>query len=155
MRIEETIEIGRSPEQVWAFVADPTNDPQWCPKVKSVEEIGPRRWNIRHKPVPLRPPVALEVAHLSREEPSRLTMREEDDASVFDVEYRLESTAGGTRFTQISDFEWKRLPRLLRWTFDRGVRRDVSRQLRELKRILESSPRPRAQAHARGVPPSV
>jgi hypothetical protein len=33
--------------------------------------------------------------------------------------------------------EWKRLPRILRGTFARGVRRDVRGQLRALKRLLE------------------
>jgi hypothetical protein len=55
----------------------------------------------------------------------------------FEVEYRLEEVLEGTRFTQISDFEWKRLPKVLHGTFARGVRRDVRGQLRALKRLLE------------------
>ncbi len=69
--------------------------------------------------------------------PSRLTLREEDEASVFHVEYRLEPSETGTRFTQIGEFEWKKLPRVLHGTFARGVRRDVRGQLRVLKRLLE------------------
>jgi Polyketide cyclase / dehydrase and lipid transport len=64
-------------------------------------------------------------------------MREEDEASVFEVEYRLEESGDGTRFTQISNFEWKKLPRFLHGTFRRGVQRDVQGQLRDLKRVLE------------------
>ena len=79
----------------------------------------------------------LSVEHVEVDAPSRLTLREEDDVSVFNVEYRLEATATGTRFTQVSDFEWKKLPKILHGTFARGVRRDVQRQLRELKRVLE------------------
>jgi hypothetical protein len=80
----------------------------------------------------------LTLEQLELHPPERLRLREEDEASVFDVEYRLERSAAGTRFTQISDFEWKRLPRLLHGTFARGVRRDVRAQLRALKRLLES-----------------
>jgi hypothetical protein len=69
--------------------------------------------------------------------PSRLVLREEDEVSVFDVEYRLEPIETGTRFTQISEFEWKKLPRVLRGTFARGVRRDVRTQLRALRQHLE------------------
>jgi hypothetical protein len=64
---------------------------------------------------------------------------EEDEASVFNVEYRLQPTAAGTRFTQVSDFRWKTLPRILHKIFERGVRRDVRRQLRELKKVLEAA----------------
>jgi hypothetical protein len=49
-----------------------------------------------HKPIPLRP--------------HRLALRQHDAATVFNVEYRLEPTQTGTRFTQVSEFAWKRLP---------------------------------------------
>jgi uncharacterized membrane protein len=47
MRVRETIEITRSPDQVWPFVADHANDPLWCKKVKSVKSVGPGRWQMR------------------------------------------------------------------------------------------------------------
>jgi uncharacterized membrane protein len=54
MRVRAAIEIKRSPDEIWAFVADDANDPRWCKKVKSVESVGPGRWQLRHKRVPLR-----------------------------------------------------------------------------------------------------
>ena len=137
MRLEERIEIARSLGDVWDFVADPLNDPTWCSKVKRVEPTGAKRWNVWHKPVPLRPPTLLTVEHLLVERPNRLMMREEDHAGVFEVEYRLEATAAGTRLTQTTECHWKRLPRVLRPIFDRGTRRDVRAQLRSLKAHLE------------------
>jgi hypothetical protein len=77
------------------------------------------------------------VEQLELDPPRRLKLREEDQASVFEVEYRLEGTGRGTSFTQISDFKWKTLPRFLHKTFARGVQRDVRHQLRKLKRVLE------------------
>jgi uncharacterized protein YndB with AHSA1/START domain len=139
MRVEESVDIARAPEEVWAFVAEPSNDSRWCRKVKSVEAAGPGRWSVLHKPVPLRPPLALVLEHVESDPPERLTMREEDDASVFRVEYRLAPSATGTLFTQAGEFEWKSLPRVLHGTFTRGVRRDVRAQLESLKRLLESS----------------
>jgi carbon monoxide dehydrogenase subunit G len=137
MRVEESIEIARPPEAVWAVVADPLNDARWCPKVRAVEPAGERRWIATHRPVPLRPPLKLTLEQVEVHPPSRLTLREEDGTSVFNVEYRLDASETGTVFTQISDFEWKRLPRVLHRTFARGVRRDVRGQLRDLKRLLE------------------
>ncbi|MBV9838575.1 MAG: SRPBCC family protein [Solirubrobacterales bacterium] len=138
MQVKETIEIARSPDEVWVFVADHANDPRWCRKVKSVESAGARRWQVRHKPFPLRPPVTLLVEQLELDPPRRLKLREEDRASVFEVEYRLEGTERGTSFTQISDFERKTLPRFLRKGFARGVQRDVRHQLHALKHMLEA-----------------
>lgn len=137
MRVEESIEIARPPEEVWAVVADPLNDPRWCRKVKAVEPAGEHRWKVRHKPVPLRAAVDLLVEQVDADPPVRVRLREEDDASVFRVEYLLMPTTVGTRFTQVSEFEWKKLPRFLHRVFGRGVRRDVRAQLRTLKRLLE------------------
>jgi uncharacterized protein YndB with AHSA1/START domain len=139
VRVAETIEINRGVEQVWHFVTDPMNDPVWCPKVKLVDRVAADRWVVQHKPIPLRPPAALTIDQIAVDAPHRLVLREEDEASIFDVEYRLEPTSVGMRFTQISDFRWKRLPAVVQRLLAPGVRRDVRRQLRELKHTLESS----------------
>jgi uncharacterized protein YndB with AHSA1/START domain len=136
-RVEEAIGIARPPETVWAVVADPRNDPRWCRTVKSVDVIGERHWRVMHKPIPLRPPRELELKQLEAERPRRLVLRQEDAAAVFDVEYRLEPTQTGTRFTQVSQFAWKRLPLVLHGTFGRAVRREVRGQLRTLRTLLE------------------
>jgi carbon monoxide dehydrogenase subunit G len=140
MRVEESVDIARPPADVWAFVSDPMNDMQWCSKVQSVEPIGERRWRVMHKPIPMRPPQELIVEHRELEPEKRLTMHEEDEGSTFDVQYRLEPCATGTRFTQVSEFEWKRLPRPVQAFLKGGVRRDVRNQLRALKRLLEAAP---------------
>ena len=145
--MEESVEIARARQEVWDFVAEPKNDPLWCRKVRSVEQAGPDRWTLIHKPVPLRPAVELRVERLISEAPARLTLREADDASVFEVEYRLVSTDGGTRFTQISHFEWQKLPRILHGLAARGVRRDVRGQVRALKEVLEGRGGPRSCHH--------
>ncbi len=139
MRVEESVEIARSIEDVWAFVADPLNDPRWCRKVKSVDPSGARRWTVLHQPVPLRPAVELVLEHIEEQAPTRLTMREDDAASIFHVEYQLGSSGTGTKFTQTSSIEWRTLPGLLHGVFNRGVRRDVRAQLRTLKRVLEAT----------------
>jgi uncharacterized protein YndB with AHSA1/START domain len=138
VRASATIEIRRSVERVWAFVADPTNDPQWCPKVHRVEPDGPGRWKVLHQPVPLRPPERLRLELVEHDRPRRLRLREEDRSAIFEVEYELRATEGGTRLTQTSEFRWKALPRILQLVLAVGVRRDIGRQLRELKRVMES-----------------
>ena len=138
MRVDETVRIRRPPEDVWAFVVDHRNDPRWCKRVKSVEPAGEGRWSVTHKPVPLRPPMTLAMEQVAADPPRLLILREEDGASIFEVTYRLEADGQGTRFTQISEFEWKKLPKVLHRTFARGVRGDVKRQLRDLTQLLEA-----------------
>lgn len=89
------------------MVADPLHDPRWCRKVKSVEATGERHWLVIHKPVRLRPPTELALEQLDVQPPRRLTLREADEASIFQVEYRIEPIETGMRFTQVSEFEWK------------------------------------------------
>lgn len=136
-RVEEPIRIPLPPDEVWGVVADPTNDLAWCRKVKSVHVMDERQWQVMHKPMPLRPPRELELKQLEAEPPHRLALRQEDAAAVFDVEYRLEPTETGTRFTQVSEVAWKTLPRALHGTFGRAVRREVRGQLWRLKTLLE------------------
>jgi uncharacterized protein YndB with AHSA1/START domain len=139
VRVEEAIDIARPPKTVWAVVADPLNDPRWCRTVNSVDAVGERRWRVMHKPIPLRPPRELDVKQLEAEPPHRLAFRQEDMAAVFNVEYHLEPTPIGTRFTQVSEFTWKGLPPVLHGTFGRAVRREVRGQLRRLKALLEAT----------------
>jgi uncharacterized protein YndB with AHSA1/START domain len=138
MRVEEAIGIARPPEAVWAVVADPHNDSRWCRAVKSVDAVDERCWRVMHKPIPLRPPRELELKQLEAEPPRRLALRQEDEAAIFNIEYRLEPTQTGTGFTQASEFEWKRLPRVLHRAFGRAVRREMRGQLRALKELLET-----------------
>ena len=99
MRIKQSIEINRPVAQVWAVLADPCQDPRWCRKVKSVERVSEDSWRVIHKPVPLRPPMQLSLVIVDTDAPRRMTLREEDEAAVFDVEYSLEPAPAGTRFT--------------------------------------------------------
>jgi carbon monoxide dehydrogenase subunit G len=139
VRIAESVEIQRPIEAVWALVSDRQNDPSWCAKVKSVGVSGEGHWVEIHKPVPLRPALPLSVVEVGRRAPNWLTLRQEDETSVFEIEYTLEPAGDGTRFSQVSEFEWKKLPRVLHRTFARGVRNDVRAQLRSLKKLLEES----------------
>jgi uncharacterized protein YndB with AHSA1/START domain len=139
VRVQASIEIARSPADVWEVVADRANDPRWCRKVKKVESAGAGQWNVWHQPIPLRPAVLLKTQHIRAEAPTYLAMREEDDESVFIVEYRLTTAPAGTSLTQTSEFTWKKLPRGLQSILAYGVRRDVTGQLRDLKLLLETA----------------
>jgi hypothetical protein len=144
MRIERAIEIHRPVEQVFDFVAESRNDPRWCRKVSSVEQIegpgpGPgSRYAVVHRPVPGRPSRDLDLTCVAWDRPRRIEWREDDGTDVFLVEYSLATTPNGTRLRQRSDAELG-VGRLLRPIFRIGIGRDIARQLRELKRVLEAN----------------
>jgi uncharacterized protein YndB with AHSA1/START domain len=143
MRIERSISIAAPPERVWDFIADAGNDPRWCHKVESVEQLeghgpGPgARYRVQHRPKPLRGPVELSMEAVEFDPPRRLRWREEDDDAVFHVVYELEPEAGGCRITQIDHIDWK-IRKLTQPIGRLMVGRDLSRQLAALKRLLEA-----------------
>jgi uncharacterized protein YndB with AHSA1/START domain len=98
VRIEKSIGIARSPQEVWTLIADARNDPQWCDKVDSVDQIagdGPEveaRYRVLHRPIRRRKAKELAVTVEEYEPPRQLRLRQEDDDAVFEVTYRLEGT---------------------------------------------------------------
>lgn len=143
MEIQRSIVIGRPIGEVFDFVADARNDPRWCPKVDSVEQVdgevpGPgSRYVTIHRPVPLRPARELDHRCVDWSPPRRIEWLEDDGVDRFEVSYELEEAAGGTRLTQRSDARLG-VPRLLHPIWRRGIGNDIARQLRTLKRVLES-----------------
>jgi uncharacterized protein YndB with AHSA1/START domain len=144
LRVARRIRIARPPDEVFALVAEPANDPRWCAKVRSVEQVlgagpGPgARYLVVHAPVPLRPPRPMDHRCVGWEPPHRITWREDDGTDVIEVTYELEPTdGGGVQLTQ-RDEATLGAPRLLQPIMKRGIGTDVQRQLRALKRLLES-----------------
>jgi carbon monoxide dehydrogenase subunit G len=140
MVIEREISISRPIEAVFAFVSDPVNDVSWCRKVQSVTAAGEGRWEVVHKPVPGRPARRMSMTRVAFSAPTRIEWLEDDGVDVFRVSYALSPTgSGATRFVQRSEASVGAVPRWLwpLWRF--GIGRDVARQLRDLKKVLESS----------------
>jgi uncharacterized protein YndB with AHSA1/START domain len=143
VRIEKSVSIARSPQEVWTFIADARNDPQWCDKVDSVEQIagdgpgGEARYRVLHRPIRRRKAKELSVTVEEYEPPRQLRIREEDDDAVFEVTYRLIEANQDTELTQIDEIEWKipfpgpQIGRLM-------VSRDIERQFASLRRLLEA-----------------
>ena len=144
MRIERSTVIDRPIGEVFAFISDPTNDPRWCHKVVSVHQLmgegpGPgASYAIVHKPVPGRPERRMEYECLAWEPPRQIDWRENDGTDVIRVTYKLEDLGGWTRMTQSDDAELG-APRLLQPVFKAGIGRDIARQLRALKELLEEA----------------
>jgi hypothetical protein len=141
--VEKSIRIERPVDEVFDFVADPCNDPIWCPKVKSVEPAGSgatgpgARFRVVHRPIPLRPARKMDYSLTAWEPPHAIEWHEDDVHDRIVVIYRLEPEADGTRFTQRDEAELS-APRLLHPVMRLGIGADIAGQLRRLRRHLES-----------------
>jgi uncharacterized protein YndB with AHSA1/START domain len=147
--IERTILIARPLEEVWEYIADLRNDPQWCEKVVSVKQLGGdgpgpnTSYRVVHRPVRLKQCKELAVTVEEFEPPRRMRMREENGEGVFSVTYGLEQShdqersGEATRLTQRDRIEWK-VPRLQVPIARRMVGRDIENQLLTLKSLLEA-----------------
>src|SRR5256885_14404679 len=143
-KIEKTIVIECPADKVWEYIADGRNDPQWCDKVISVQQVtgddpGPdASYRVVHRPVRLKKPKELAVTVEEFDPPRRLRVREEDDDGVFNVTYELEPAGRGTRLCQRDHIEWK-IPKFQLPIARRMVSRDIENQLSALKHLLEDS----------------
>ncbi|MEK6278532.1 MAG: SRPBCC family protein [Actinomycetota bacterium] len=142
MRTEHSVEIARPPEEVFEFISDPRNDPRWCEKVLSCEQVtgdGPAvgaRYRSVHRPTRIKPKAELVCEIVAFDPPSAMASRQEDEDGVFDVTYEVAPIPEGTRFTQRSEIEWK-LPRPLQLVANRMVPRHIEGQMKALKGLLE------------------
>jgi hypothetical protein len=142
MRIAAEVVIDLHIDEVFDFVADPLNDQRWCAKVVYVEQVegdGPglaAEYTVVHRPIPLRPPRRMRYTCIEWEPPNRIAWHEDDGHDVIDVVYELESVWTATRLVQVDEARLG-APRLLQPVMKAGIRRDIRRQLRELKRVLE------------------
>jgi Polyketide cyclase / dehydrase and lipid transport len=140
--IVRAIVVDRHIEDVFAYVADPLNDPRWCAKVLAVEQLdgdgpGPgARYEVLHRPSRLRPPRRMHYSCVEWEPPVRLGWLEEDGADVIRVTYELEEVWTATRLTQRDDPHLG-APRLLHPLLRIGIGRDVAGQLQSLRDVLE------------------
>src|SRR4051794_5240690 len=144
MVIERETEVGRSVAEVFAYVADPRHDPEWCPKVLRVEPVDGTgapvvgaRYRAVHRPIRLRGAMDLAVEIVALEPPRRVELREEDEDGVFRVTYELEAEGPGrTRMRQRSVVDLANVPRWQHPIAKRLIGRHLDGQFRGLRRRL-------------------
>jgi carbon monoxide dehydrogenase subunit G len=132
MRAELTIEIARTPEEVFAYLTDPGNVPAWQSGVRSatlrdgrIEETRSLFGREYH--------TALEI--VEREEPRLFTLRALNSPVPFTVRHELEPSGEGTHLTVTAEATTHGFASgLLRRRAEKQFRKDFER----LKAILES-----------------
>jgi uncharacterized protein YndB with AHSA1/START domain len=136
-----SVDIPAPADLVFDFVADPRNDPRWCPRVQWCRQVagdGPApgaRYETRHRPAWFMPSFRRRIELLELDRPRLVRSRQEDANGVFAIDYELEERGGMTRFTQRDHIDWRYpgfLVPLAAWL----PPRNVSNQLTVLARTL-------------------
>jgi carbon monoxide dehydrogenase subunit G len=131
VRAELTIEIARTPEDVFSYLTDVSNLPAWQTGVKGA---ALREGRIEESRSLLGRELQTTLEIVEREEPRVFTLRALDSPVPFTVRHELEPTDGGTRLTVTADGDVPGFAAgLLAWRAEKQFRKDFER----LKRILE------------------
>ena len=135
MRADLTIEIARTPEDVFAYLTDVSNLPLWQSGVRSAHREGAQIHESRHM--------------LGRELHTTLEIEEEDPPRVFSiravdgpvpfaVRHELEPSGAGTRLTVIGEGDAGMLPGFAAGIMARRAEKQFRKDFERLKRLLES-----------------
>ncbi len=139
--------INRPVEDVFAFIADAENDPQWCPSVKEIKRIagdkpGPgARYRMRHEPGGMKFDAIVETTHY--QPPEKIEWSMTDSGHELRIVYELESADGSTvtRLRQTSHVQtrgWLRIPGFVMQRFiQKDMQKEMNKQFQNLKRVLE------------------
>jgi carbon monoxide dehydrogenase subunit G len=132
VRAELTIEIARTPEDVFAYLTDVSNLPNWQAGVKSATlrdgHIEESRSLLGHHL-----DTTLEI--VEQEEPRLFTLRALGGPVPFTVRHELEPESGGTRLTVTAEGD---VPGFAAGLLARGAERQFRKDFERLKQILES-----------------
>jgi carbon monoxide dehydrogenase subunit G len=133
VRAELTIEIARTPEDVFSYLTDVSNLPAWQAGVKSATL---RDGRIEESRSLLGREIDTTLEIVEREQPRLFTLRVREGPVPFTVRHELEPADGGTRLTITAEGD---VPGFAAGLLARGAERQFRKDFERLKEILEKS----------------
>jgi carbon monoxide dehydrogenase subunit G len=132
MRAELTIEIARTPEDVFAYLTDVSNVPQWQAGVKSSTL---RDGHIEESRSLLGRELHTRLEIVEQEKPRLFTLRALNSPVPFSVRHELEPAGGGTRLKVTAEGD---VPGFAAGLLARRAEKQFRKDFARLKEILES-----------------
>jgi carbon monoxide dehydrogenase subunit G len=132
VRAELTVEIARTPADVFAYLADVSNVPAWQSGVKSSRL---RDGQVEESRTLLGRDVEMTLEIVEQEAPRLFTLRALDGPVRFMVRHELEAADGGTRLTVTAEGD---VPGFAARLVARKVEKQFRKDFERLKQILES-----------------
>ncbi|MGH3050100.1 MAG: SRPBCC family protein, partial [Gaiellaceae bacterium] len=140
---ELTIEIARSPEEVFAYLTDVSNLTEWQAGVHSAEIAGGGAVEAGARIAESRSLLGRDLhttLEIAAHEPPRLfVLRALDGPVQFTVRHELEPAGAGTRLTVSGDADTGRLPGFAAGLMARRAEKQFRKDFERLKQILESA----------------
>jgi carbon monoxide dehydrogenase subunit G len=142
VRAELTIEVGRTPEDVFAYLTDVSNLPAWQSGVHTaqVEDAGSPRVGarIRESRHMLGRELNTTLEITEYDPPRVFALRALDSPVPFVVRHELEPDDGGTRLTVIGSGDAGLLPGFAAGIMARRAEKQFRKDFERLKRLLEA-----------------
>ena len=142
MHAELTIEIARTPEDVFAYLTEVANLTEWQSGVRSAEIAGGGGVSAGARIVESRHLLGRELSttlEIAECEPPRLfVLRALDSPVPFTVRHELEPSGDGTRLRVVGEGDAGLLPGFAAGIMARRAEKQFRRDFEQLKRILES-----------------
>lgn len=132
MRAELTIEIARTPEEVFSYLTDVSNVPTWQAGVKSA---ALRDGRIEESRTLFGRELDTTLEIVEQEEPRLFTVRAVGGPVPFTVRHELEPADAGTRLTVAAEAD---VPGFAAGLLAKGAERQFRKDFERLKQILES-----------------
>lgn len=141
MQIEASTTINRPIEEVFAFVADNENDPQWCiPVVRTTRVVGDAPGaNTRYTFASKFGLMTLrgEFTIVDFQPPERIAWKGTSPLSRYQGFYTLKAVEVGTQITSNTSFTNKSVFRLFESMMRKQFKETYDKQFRKLKQVLE------------------
>jgi carbon monoxide dehydrogenase subunit G len=136
VRAELTVEIARTPEEVFDYLVDVSNLPAWQSGVHAARREGDRIHESRHL---LGRELSTTLAIDEEERPRVFAIRALDSPVPFSVRHELEPDAsGGTRLTVVGEGDAGMLPGFAAGIMARRAEKQFRKDFERLKRLLET-----------------
>ena len=141
VRAELTIEIARTPEEVFAYLTDVANLTAWQSGVHAAEIVGGGEPHAGAQIAESRQLLGRDVhttLEIAEYEPPRLfTVRALDGPVRFTVRHELEPADEGTRLTVVGEGDAGLLPGFAAGIMARRVEKEFRRDFERLQQLLE------------------
>lgn len=140
IRIELTVEIGRTPGDVFELLSDVERLPEWQTSAVEAHTDGPlaQGSRITEKRRLLGREVDSELEVVAYEPPKRLILRSLGGPVKFTVDHELAAQGDGTRLTLVAEAEPGGLMRLTGPMIARTAEQQFRQDFDRLKELLES-----------------
>jgi carbon monoxide dehydrogenase subunit G len=140
IRIELTVEIERSPDDVFQLLSDIDRLPEWQASAVEAYTEGPlaEGSHVTEKRRLLGREVDSELAVVAYEPPRRLTLRSLGGPVNFTVDHELVQKGGGTQLTFVAEAEPGALLRLAERVLARKAEQQFRQDFDRLKELLEA-----------------